>query len=134
MLITPIAWFFLPVLLYKTTGLFLTVEVVLIYILWAYLNKDIPDKKVTEVVDTNYLASFRPIAKYLITEIKEKGPDGIANLFKQPDVNLILIRTELQTTDFINKIINPFTTNKSFIFRWIHQIICTIFIKITKSS
>jgi len=100
----PLIWWLAPVVLFPWLNVIPFIAIAVLYLLHIALNKDTPEKKVSDVSLSDVKKSFRPATKYYLALLRRSFHDGVLALFENPQVKFLLKKTELELPDFIKKI------------------------------
>lgn len=103
-LILPVLWWLLPFYLFLEIKILLLPVILGIYIIWGYLTKSTPEKKVAQVDENDCTKAFRPQTFNLLTLIQKDHKTGIEHLLKDKQIISFLRKTELQNNEFTQKL------------------------------
>lgn len=104
--ILPVLWWLLPVILFFFINLLTIPVYILIFLGWFLAKKDIPDKRVNEIKNSDIIKSFRPNAlNYLNLLLKNSSVNILPKLVLEPGILLILNKAELSNKEFLQKLV-----------------------------
>jgi len=104
-LASPVIWLLSPVILFLTIKFWVFLFYILLYISWAYINNNTPDKKINEILPGNELHSFRPVVKKILGKANINISDALIELFKLREIKYLLIKAELPIDFFKDKLL-----------------------------
>ena len=120
-LASPVIWLLSPVILFLTIKFWVFLFYILLYISWAYINNNTPDKKINEILPGNELHSFRPVVKKILGKANINISDALIELFKLREIKYLLIKAELPIDFFKDKLFKrhrfEYLKTRTFIFR-----------------
>ena len=100
----PLFWLLLPIILFEYIKLWVILVYALVYVFWVASERNTPKKRAANILDSEYLGSFRPKTKAILNKIHTNFSEGIKLLTQLPEITLILKKAELDSKQFAEKI------------------------------
>ncbi len=102
-IVVPIGWYLIPLWVAYEFGSVIFVYIAVIFLLRYLSSRTVPEKKVQDITNENYVKAFRPEAYYFY-EILQDEMQVSLKLFEDASVKYILRKLELTNQEFITKI------------------------------
>ena len=102
----PFLWLLLPIILFDYLKYWAVGVYIGMYFLWAAENLRIPREKISHIKNENYLDAFRPKARKIVKLTQKNFPEGVKTLTEQPEIEYVLLKSELADTDFKQKLLS----------------------------
>jgi len=103
-LLLPIIWLTMPIILFYYIKFWAVLVYILIYLIWLFLTKDLPKRKVIQVKEEDYLNTFRPTSIKLVNFLNKSFPVGLDILLEQKEIKNVLLMDELTNKGFPEKL------------------------------
>lgn len=100
----PLVWLAAPVILFWQIKFWFVLVYLAMYILWAFLTANTPNKKVTQATREEMLKSFRPISLDLYKLLCTNFASGVKKLLGRNEIKYVLLKNELTDKGFAEKL------------------------------
>jgi ATP-dependent Clp protease ATP-binding subunit ClpA len=104
LLVLPVVWWGLPFILMPLFDVWPILMLIGIYVIYVAKTKDTPAKRVVEVTGNDILSSFRPNARRFANMLENNFAGAFQKLGMTEQIEVVLKRSELGNTDFVNKL------------------------------
>jgi ATP-dependent Clp protease ATP-binding subunit ClpA len=105
--ISPLAWVYAPIFIFRTLSLpWALLYLIGLYLLWAMSNLNIPNKKIYQLPSaSSKMDSFRPKVRYILGTATSNYEKMIEQMLSENQILVLLKKAELDIDEFKSKII-----------------------------